>query len=354
MNAPRAAVFSLVVLACLSNIVSAQNNPPTPLQQATPTAPTALAPMESRVRKTVIFITMHCARGAEIIKAQGTGFFIQVADSRLPADRSFVYLVTNRHMAACWDDGRNPMQVQSVTLRVNMKDGSSQEATVTGNLPWILPKNDSVDLAATLLSLDTTKYDYRTIPDSLLVTDEVAKKESVSEGLKIIFSGFFYQVPGLKHVEPIIREGVIAMMPDEDLVTTTGKMGRAYLGEVHAFHGNSGSPVFVDLGGMRGASLREEDYRLLGVVSGGYGEGEQNALVLETPLASMPGNSGIAVIVPASELRALLDEPMAVALRNAEVARLAQQAKKANSGLAPNFVHMIPTGRGSQNRRGPW
>jgi hypothetical protein len=276
----------------------------------------------------VIFITMHCLRGVQQVTAQGTGFFIQVEDGRLQG-KSFVYLVTNRHVAACWDDDRNPMQVQAVTLRVNVTDGSSQEFTAAGNLPWILPKKDSVDLAIVPMAPDPTKCDYLTIPESTFVTDEVVKKESVSEGLKIIFSGFFYQVPGIKHVEPIIREGIIAMLPDEDLVTTTGKMGRAYLGEVHAFHGNSGSPVFVDLGGLRGGALRVgNDYRLLGVVSGGYGEGEQNALVLETPLASKPGNSGIAVIVPASELRALLDEPIAVAARDAVVARQAREAKK--------------------------
>jgi hypothetical protein len=58
-------------------------------------------------------------------------------DSRLPDGRGFIYLVTNRHVAACWDDDRNPMLVQGVTLRANMNDGSSQEATVAGNLPWI-------------------------------------------------------------------------------------------------------------------------------------------------------------------------------------------------------------------------
>lgn len=38
MFAPRA-VLSLVVLACLSNTVSAQNSPPVPVQQKTPTPP---------------------------------------------------------------------------------------------------------------------------------------------------------------------------------------------------------------------------------------------------------------------------------------------------------------------------
>lgn len=321
MHAPRA-VFSLLALALVPALVCAQNNPPVPLQQKTPTEPTE--PAERQIRKSVTFITMHCLRGAQPVTAQGTGFFIGVADARL-TNRSFVYLVTNRHVAMCWDDDRKPMQVQALSLRVNMKDGPSQEFTVVGNLPWILPTKDSVDLAIVPLAPDPTKCDFRTIPDSVFVTDEVVKKESMSEGLKILFSGFFYQVPGVTHVEPILREGIIAMMPDEDLETTTGRMGRVYLGEVHAFHGNSGSPAFVDVRRSIGY-----DYRLLGIVSGGYGEGEQNALLLETPLASKPGNSGIAVIVPASELKALLDEPSAVALRDAEIDRLAQQSKKGN------------------------
>ena len=70
------------------------------------------------------------------------------------------------------------------------------------------------------------------------------------------------------------------------------------------------------------------DYRLLGVVSGGYAEGKQNNLVLETPLESKPGNSGIAIIVPASALRTLLDDPRVVALRDAVVAHEAQSSKK--------------------------
>jgi hypothetical protein len=315
-------VFSLLTLALAPALVCGQNNPPVPLQQTTPTAPAE--PAERQIRKMVTFITMHCLRGTQPVKAQGTGFFVGVRDTRL-LESGFVYLVTNRHVAMCWDDDREPMQVQAVSIRMNMKGGPSQEFTVAGNLPWILPTKDSVDLAVVPLAPDQTKCDYEIVADSLFVTDEVVKKESVSEGLKVLFSGFFYQVPGVTRVEPILREGIIAMMPDEDLQTTTGKMGRAYLGEVDAFHGNRGSPVFVDVRRSLGY-----DYRLLGVVSGGYGEGAENALLLETPLASKPGNSGIAVIVPALELRAPLDEPAAVALRDAEIARLAQQAKKGN------------------------
>jgi len=282
------------------------------------------------MRKTVAFLTLGCLSGNIPVRAQGTGFFVTVADSRLPPpNTSFGYLVTNRHVAMCWDNENNPMQVRSVAIRLNLNDGSSQEFTSVGNLTWILPPDDSVDLALVPMAPDHNVVDYLSIPDSIFATEDVVKKESISEGNKLLFSGFFYQVPGLKQMQPILREGIVAMMPNEDLRTTTGRNGKVYLGEVHAFHGNSGSPVFVDLAGMRGSSLRlGGGYRLLGVVSGGYGEGEQNNLVLENPLASKPGNSGIAMIVPASALKALLDDPRVVAIRDAEVARQQAQASK--------------------------
>src|SRR5208283_4420921 len=132
----------------------------------------------------------------------------------------------------------NPMQVQSVTIRLNLKDGSSQELSSVGNLPWILPSDDSVDLALTPANPDPNVYDYISVQGSLLATEEVIKKEAIAEGMKLVFSGFFYQVPGLKQMQPIVREEIVAMMPNEGLVTTTRKIGKVYLGEVHAFHGN--------------------------------------------------------------------------------------------------------------------
>lgn len=325
MKAP-SVVFASLILALLPAGIAAQNAPATPLTQATTTSPPE--PIERQIRKTVTFITLSCLRGNIPIRAYGTGFFVSVADSRLPTNSFFGYVVTNRHVAMCWDDQNNPMQVQSVAIRLNLKDGSSNELRSVGNLTWILPPDDSVDLAVAPLGLDPNVYDLLFIPDSVLATEDVIKKESIAEGLKLVFSGFFYQVPGLKRIEPILREGIVAMMPDEELVTTTGRKGKVYLAEVHAFHGNSGSPAFVDLGGLRGEAFKiGADYRLLGVVSGGYSEGEQNTLVLETPLASKPGNSGIAMIVPASALKALLDDSRVVALRDAEVARLAQSKK---------------------------
>jgi hypothetical protein len=303
---------------------AAQSTAGTP--QSPPKA--AVDPAERQMRKTVSFITMTCLDGSGL---EGTGFFVSVSDKRVPGHDQFLYLITNRHMAMCWDAPGHDRGVRSATVRLNLKDGSSKDVTYAGNLPWILPADASVDLALLSLRLAPDQIDYLAIPDTLLVTEDVVKKESVSEGSKIIFSGFFYQFPGERKMQPIIREGTLAMMPDEDLLTTTGKKGRVYLGEVHAFHGNSGSPVFVDLGGMRGGSMRlGSDYRLLGIVSGGYDEvaSGQLSLSLDSTPGSRPGNSGIAMIVPADALRSLLDDPRTVAMRDAEVKATLAQSKQ--------------------------
>jgi hypothetical protein len=318
-------VYFCLILFSMPVFLTAQGVAPTPLAQtATQSSPESI---EREIRKGVAFITELCLNGNKSVQVQGTGFWVAYPESRLPGNRSFGYLVTNRHVAECWDENRNPMRVLSASVRLNLKDGTSKDEPL-GNPQWIFPSDDSVDLALTTANPDPKAYDYKAIPISLFATEDVVKKESISEGLKILFSGFFYQVPGLKQMEPIVREGVIAMMPDEPLVTTTGKSGKLYLGEVHAFHGNSGSPVFVDVGGLRGSTMRVTDYRLLGVVSGGYSEGDQNNLIIENPLKDRPGNSGIAMIVPASAVRMLLDDPHLVAMRNAEVLKETQQAAK--------------------------
>jgi hypothetical protein len=294
-------------------------------------APSTLPdPVEKQMRKTVSFITMACLDGNLVSGLEGTGFFVSVSDSRIPGHDQFLYLVTNRHMAMCWDAPGHDRRARSAYVRLNLRDGSSRDVPYPGSVPWILPADASVDLALLPLNISPDQVDYLAIPDTMLATDDVVKKESVSEGLKIVFSGFFYQFPGEQRMQPIIREGVLAMMPDEDLVTTTGVRGKVYLGEVHAFHGNSGSPVFVDLGGLRGSGMKlGADYRLLGVVSGGYDEDATGrlSLTLDSAPGSRPGNSGIAMIVPASALRSLLDDPRTVAIRAAEVARVMQIKK---------------------------
>ena len=75
--------------------------------------------------------------------------------------------------------------------------------------------------------------------------------QNIGEGAKIILSGYFVQLEGSTKLQPLVREGVLSMIPDMPLTTTLKKPGMIYLGEVHIFGGNSGSPVFISTYGIR-------------------------------------------------------------------------------------------------------
>ncbi len=280
------------------------------------TSPAKPLSAEQQIRKTVSFIKMTCTSGDKTVELSGTGFFVSYPDHRLGEKGIFSYLVTNRHLAECWDDDRRPRPVQKVDLTLNLKVGNSQHVVNdSGNVPWILPTDTSVDLAVFPMLPDQT-YDYITISAS----DFVDADAVLSEGERIMLSGFFYQFPGVRKMQPIVREGILAMLPDEDLTTTTGNPGKVYLADVHIFNGNSGSPVLDNLGGIRGGRLSGDSYRMVGIVSGMYSEDTDfNLQIVTTLVGTTHGNSGIAMIVPARQLKVLLDDPRVQAQRDAEV-----------------------------------
>ena len=78
-------VFTLLILAFVPSGAIAQSKPPEPLAQTTTTAPVApVEPVERILRKTVVFITMHCLRSNQPVTAQGTGFLTSNVDRRVP------------------------------------------------------------------------------------------------------------------------------------------------------------------------------------------------------------------------------------------------------------------------------
>jgi hypothetical protein len=169
---------------------------------------------------------------------------------------------------------------------------------------------------------DQSRYDYLSIPASILATHDVVETQGVTEGDSVLFTGYFYQFPGLKKFQPIVREGILAMIPDEKLETTLKKPGHLYLADVRVFGGNSGSPLMVNLGGYRnGAIYAGFQYKLLRIISGYYHEDSDLKLTVATTLhGKLEQNSGIAMVVPADELKALLDSPALQAARDAELA----------------------------------
>jgi len=265
--------------------------------------------------------------------AIGTCFFVVVPDARLGPDRGFVYLVTNRHVAQPGIDLGSPYQVGAIYLRMNLATPVQGIRSTGGQIPlsdqlhWFFPSDDAVDLAILPIAPDQAKFAYLPIPLSMIVGSEEIKLDQVGIGDPVIFAGYFRSFSGETRMEPIVRQGVIAMLPEEKLDTTLHKKGHLFLADLHAFHGNSGSPVFANLGGMhRGSFYLGDKYVLLGVISGYYPESAGSSVPAATVLTGeVRDNSGVATIVPGEELVRLLNSKEVQANRDSQVARLTKK-----------------------------
>jgi hypothetical protein len=306
------------ILACcfalLGNVARAQDKP----SGQTP----AQVPFASQIKRAVAFIQAECHAPGGTEDHVGTGFFLFMPDPRLGADRGFTYLITNRHVVQPGIENSAPCKVDGYHVRLNVKalaDGkvTSQLVPLVG-AQWIFPTDDSVDLAALPMNPDSNVYDFQKVPLSALVDQ---RTDALAEGDQVLFAGLFIQYMGQTRMEPIVRSGAIAMLPDEPIETTLKKQGHVYLAEVHSFGGNSGSPVFVDVGGLRRGQFGYS-FKLLGVVAGEVSETADFQLQVVTTLSGkVSANSGISVIVPARDVKALLETPQAQKPRDDAVAR---------------------------------
>jgi S1-C subfamily serine protease len=282
----------------------------------------SVPPFAVTLKKSVMDIEVKCKDGQVLVSGAGTAFLVALSDPRLPNKSYFDYLVTNRHVVECWDAQNHPREVTTLLLRVNTKDGSSRRL-VGDTHTWSFPNDDSIDLAAMSVVLPDDA-DTAAIPVEDFATKEFVHNEVIAEGSPIILSGYFYQFPGERRMEAIVRQGILSMVPDEPIKTTTGKLGTVYLGDVHIFGGNSGSPVMVEAG-----PLNMDGYHLLGVVSGYYYEDEHfNLEVATTVKGTGQANSGIAMIVPVDFLKALLETPELKAKREAYFSRQSSGPQK--------------------------
>jgi hypothetical protein len=247
----------------------------------------------------------------------GTGFVVLLTDPRLPAppgekgEFGFGYLVTNRHVVQPGVEDGKPCRVLNHSVLLNRRGDSPNgvshtESVIITDAAWHFSTDDSVDLAVVPFSAPADTYDYVRIPVDFFVTQEMVEKKQVVEGEPVLFSGLFIQSFQQVHtLEPIVRSGTLAMVPNEAMETTLHKLGRVYLAEVHAFGGNSGSPVFVDTAKFTGPIGYA--YKLLGVISGEILESSDFIMHVTTSYkANLAVNSDISVVVPAARLRVSL------------------------------------------------
>ena len=275
-------------------------------------------PIVKQFKKTVIFLETDClvtdADGRRtVIPHLGTGALVSHRDPRFP-NIDFNYILTNRHVARPGIEDGIPCQVLDYKVRYNLKvataNGALSEIMSLGTaVPWFYPIDPSVDLAILPGGPDPSRYSFVDIPSSIFLTIEEAKKNQVVEGDSVLFTGLFVQFLGQVKLEPIVREGKIAMIPDEQVPTTLRTLGDIYLVDAHVFGGNSGSPMLVNLAGQRYDGLTAGyNYRLLGLISGYMQETTDFKLQAVASYAgTVVANSGIAIVVPAQQILELLN-----------------------------------------------
>ena len=282
--------------------------------------PVKSEPAVRLMKRTVVSIETDCAEkeaGTDVVKPySGTGFLFAYQDRRYK-DSAFYYLVTNRHVITPGIEDGAPCHAVTRSIRLDRKtaDASGTFAQVLPGNPeqqhWITSADPSIDLAVIPVGIDPKVFNFLYIPSSILLTNEQADQENVAEGDPVLFAGLFVQFTGQVRSEPIVRTGRIAMIPGEPVPTTLRKLGNIYLVDAHVFGGNSGSPMFINLGGQRGSVIASGDnFKLLGVVSGYVKESSDFQLQSVASYAgTLDTNSGIATVVPAQQLLDLMETP---------------------------------------------
>ena len=195
-------------------------------------------------------------------------------------------------------------------VRVNSRGATGTATSAVGlfradTKDWLYPDDNASDLAITAFNVSPEVFDISSIPPEFFVTPEMVSNREVAEGDPVLFAGLFVQYMGRTRLEPILRSGAIAMLPDDLIETTLHKLGRVYLAETHAYGGNSGSPVFVDI--AKFANGIGFNYKFLGVIAGSIQERNDFRLQVSTTYdGNINVNSGIAIVVPADDVKRLL------------------------------------------------
>lgn len=296
--------------------------------------------VDPKFLKSVAFICEDGPKGRHVPIA--TCFFVAVRGN---PGHSFMYAVTARHVV---EDALG----DQLYIRGNRKAGKSHDIP-TSRLSWQTSK--TADVAAIRMEIPTVTredldfamtrleqfvdadYRYRGEPFNVpFEYSDGAELISENDGMAVgtgddLFScGLFVQQPGEETMIPIARFGTIAAMPIEPVSLPRFRNkdsfeALVYLVEYHSWGGQSGAPVFWAIPAIRGGEdgLTHQTYvsAMLGLVSAHFNIPEDVKAGQEFVYfaddtgndkrkAGVRLNSGIAAVTPASEIRALLEDPV--------------------------------------------
>jgi hypothetical protein len=304
----------------------------------------SLMQIPDEIRKSVAFL---CFRTNEGISLAGTVFFVVVGSQGV--GHSFGYAVTAKHVIV--NIQRNSVDGK-VLIRMNMLSGPSRFIEVHSADWKFHPDDPSVDVAVLPFGMPPDTADFRAIPIEMAATDEVIQSDEIGVGDEVFLTGLFdigltqlnkisqaenHTVPvqnypqlrksyvnhhGRERNLPIIRNGNIALMPEEPVQTRDLGPIDAYLVEARSIGGLSGSPVFVHFGAARfidgrlRTSLGGPKFYWLGLMHGHFHAplpGQDSSI--EDLFSQEYVNMGIAIVIPVHKILEVINQESLVRAR---------------------------------------
>jgi hypothetical protein len=237
----------------------------------------------------------------------GTVFFLSVPhDFSAREDHGFtVYAVTAIHnIKNCAEDKR-------IYIRVNKTDGGYKDIE-TKESDWI--PSVETDIAIRIMpagELEGTDADW--LQYDFIAPYDTGAYTSLYEGDEIFSIGLFAGFYGTQRIQPIVRFGKIALQPYEQVAAQLDPTSDAltpidaYLVEVTAWGGQSGSPVFAYFPPGRVQGMSASEYErferrlpcLMGIIQGGY---PYEIKAQSADDVKLKLNAGIAIVIPAQKI----------------------------------------------------
>jgi hypothetical protein len=261
----------------------------------------------SDIKDLVVFVYVKDTAGNA--RPAGTAFFVGVPVEGNP-ERSFVYIVTAKHVLTRGDGG--PF-LQEVYVRLDKRDGGTDlvavPLTTSGNKRTVFVHSDSnVDLAVIPAVPSQERYQYRILPVEMIPEQKHLSARGIAEGTEVFFAGLFTPHVGQQQSYPIVRFGHVSLLSDEK-ISWNGKMLELYLVETGTYGGNSGSPVFFYQGADRTPgvlTVGSPKLTLAGVMKGAFEKGSPIKVVSTGAVPYSLSNLGIAAVIPGFQIREIL------------------------------------------------
>lgn len=243
-------------------------------------------------------------------KADGTFIYCGTAFYYTKVEGCPCYAITARHVI----DGIRSLGLDSVYIRVNLKNGKSAHYSSKIEEWYFHPTDKSIDVAIIKTGVPDN-FDHLVLLESLCITDEIINEQEVGQGDAVSITGLFRHHHGVDRNIPIVRTGNLASMLVQQIVTKNYGEIEGYLIEARSIGGLSGSPVFLNLGSIRMIKGRIKYnidgipvHHLLGLIHGHFDvkSTELDDATQDGGLSADKVNTGIAIVVPIHKIKEVI------------------------------------------------